>query len=62
MENIITFRSPVANTVDYTVLAGSPDEIIAAYRQVTGLASRTPRRDPLIKIFKGKVAGFCFLC
>ena len=30
------FRSPVATAVDYTVFVGSPDEIIAAYRELTG--------------------------
>ncbi|MCR5678797.1 MAG: glycosyl hydrolase family 31 [Prevotella sp.] len=29
-------RSPVADAVDYTVFVGSPDEIIAAYRELTG--------------------------
>lgn len=27
------FRSPVADGVDYTVFVGSPDEIIATYRE-----------------------------
>ncbi|MDE5999067.1 MAG: glycosyl hydrolase family 31, partial [Bacteroidaceae bacterium] len=31
-------RSPMAEAVDYTVFVGSADEIIAAYRQVTGAA------------------------
>jgi len=30
------FRSPVATAVDYTVFVGSADEIIAAYRELTG--------------------------
>ncbi len=30
------FRSPVATQVDYTVFVGSADEIIAAYRELTG--------------------------
>ena len=30
------FRSPVATQVDYTVFVGSPDEIIATYRELTG--------------------------
>lgn len=34
--NTTTFRSPVADAVDYTVFVGTPDEIIAAYRQLTG--------------------------
>ena len=37
-----TFRSPVANAVDYTVFVGSPDEIIATYRQLTGPAPLMP--------------------
>ena len=31
-----TFRSPVADAVDYTVFVGTPDEIIATYRELTG--------------------------
>ena len=31
-----TFSSPVAKAVDYTVFVGTPDEIIAAYRELTG--------------------------
>ena len=34
--NQTTFRSPVANAVDYTVFIGTPDEIIASYRELTG--------------------------
>ena len=34
--NQTTFRSPVANAVDYTVFVGTPDEIIASYRELTG--------------------------
>ena len=30
------FRSPVATAVDYTVFIGTPDEIIATYRELTG--------------------------
>ena len=30
------FRSPIAEAVDYTVFVGSPDEIIATYRELTG--------------------------
>ena len=37
------FRSPVAKTVDYTVFVGSPDEIIATYRNLTGNAPLMPR-------------------
>lgn len=36
-------RSPFANAVDYTVFVGSPDEIIAAYRQTTGMAPMMPK-------------------
>jgi len=38
-----TFRSPVANAVDYTVFVGTPDEIIATYRQLTGTAPLMPQ-------------------
>ena len=31
-----TFRSPVAEAVDYTVFCGTPEQIIASYRSVTG--------------------------
>ena len=34
--NQTTFRSPIANAVDYTVFVGTPDEIIASYRELTG--------------------------
>ena len=37
------FRSPVASTVDYTVFVGSPDEIIATYRELTGECPLMPR-------------------
>ena len=30
------FRSPAAQAVDYTVFVGTPDEIIATYRELTG--------------------------
>ena len=36
-------RSPVAEAVDYTVFVGSPDEVIAAYRQTTGPAPMMPK-------------------
>ncbi len=36
------FRSPVAAAVDYTVFVGSPDEVIAAYRHLTGPAPLMP--------------------
>ena len=31
-----TFRSPIADAVDYTVFVGSADEVIATYRELTG--------------------------
>ena len=37
------FRSPVATAVDYTVFVGSADEIIAGYRELTGVAPLMPR-------------------
>ena len=37
-----TFRSPVADAVDYTVFIGTPDEIIATYRSLTGAAPQMP--------------------
>ena len=36
------FSSPVAEAVDYTVFVGSPDEIIASYRTLTGPAPKMP--------------------
>ena len=42
VENNTTFRSPVAEAVDYTVFVGSPDEIIATYRQLTGQCPLMP--------------------
>ena len=36
VDNSTVFRSPVAEGVDYTVITGSADEIIASYRTVTG--------------------------
>ncbi|MBQ8097411.1 MAG: glycosyl hydrolase family 31 [Prevotella sp.] len=36
------FRSPVADAVDYTVFVGTPDEIIATYRELTGPAPKMP--------------------
>ena len=38
-----TFRSPVAQAVDYTVFTGTPDEIIATYRRLTGQAPPMPQ-------------------
>jgi len=37
------FSSPVADAVDYTVFVGTPDEIIATYREVTGECPLMPR-------------------
>ena len=37
------FRSPVANAVDYTVFVGTPDEIIATYRELTGTCPEMPQ-------------------
>ena len=36
------FSSPVASAVDYTVFIGTPDEIIATYRELTGKAPLMP--------------------
>jgi len=36
------FRSPVSDVVDYTVFVGSPDDIIASYRELTGAAAKMP--------------------
>ena len=36
VQNQTVFRSPVADAVDYTVFVGTPDEIIASYRHLTG--------------------------
>ncbi len=35
-------RSPVATAVDYTVFMGTPDEIIATYRELTGASRPMP--------------------
>ena len=43
VKDVTVFRSPVANAVDYTVFVGSADEIIATYRQLTGMAPLMPR-------------------
>ena len=42
VEDQTVFRSPVANAVDYTVFVGTPDEIIATYRDLTGKAPKMP--------------------
>ncbi len=36
VNNETVFSSPVADAVDYTVFIGTPDEIIATYRELTG--------------------------
>jgi alpha-D-xyloside xylohydrolase len=40
---ITEFRSPVADALDYVVMAGRGDEITAAYRQLTGPVPLMPR-------------------
>ncbi|HLP08155.1 MAG TPA: TIM-barrel domain-containing protein [Opitutaceae bacterium] len=40
---VTEFRSPVADALDYVVVAGHGDEITAAYRQLTGPAPLMPR-------------------
>ena len=37
------FSSPVSTAVDYTVFVGTPDEVVATYRQLTGRAPLMPR-------------------
>ena len=37
------FRSPVADAVDYTVFVGTPDDIIATYRDLTGRSPLMPQ-------------------
>ena len=37
------FRSPVATAVDYTVFVGTPDEIIATFRELTGPCPQMPK-------------------
>ena len=36
-------RSPVAKSVDYTVFVGTPDEIVATYRRLTGECPMMPK-------------------
>ncbi len=36
------FRSPLSTAVDYTVFIGTPDEIIATYRELTGECPQMP--------------------
>jgi alpha-D-xyloside xylohydrolase len=42
VSNQTVFRSPIADAVDYTVFVGSPDEVIATYRQLTGECPQMP--------------------
>jgi alpha-D-xyloside xylohydrolase len=42
-DNITTFRSPNAKMLDYVVFAGSADEVIASYRNLSGNAPMFPR-------------------
>lgn len=42
VDNHTVFRSPASTKVDYTVFTGTPDEIIATYRQLTGPAPDMP--------------------
>lgn len=37
------FQSPVADAVDYTVFVGTADEVVAAYRHLTGQAPMMPK-------------------
>ncbi len=37
------FRSPVGKKVDYTVFIGTPDEIMASYRELTGQCPKMPQ-------------------
>ena len=43
VKNQTVLASPVAQQVDYTVFIGTPDEIIATYRHLTGEAPLMPR-------------------
>ena len=42
-ENTTTFRSPSAKMLDYVVFAGSADEVIASYRNLSGHAPMFPK-------------------
>ncbi len=42
-DNTTTFRSPNAKKLDYVVFAGSADEVIASYRDLSGHAPMFPR-------------------
>ena len=43
VENKTVLRSPLSEKVDFTVFIGTPDEIVASYRQLTGCAPMMPR-------------------
>ena len=43
VQNLTTFRSPLAEAVDYTVFVGSADEVVASYRTLTGKCPLMPR-------------------
>jgi len=42
VDNTTTFSSPVSQNLDYTVFAGSADEVIASYRTLTGPVPQMP--------------------
>lgn len=42
VDNTTTFSSPVAQNLDYTVFAGTADEVIASYRTLTGPVPSMP--------------------
>ena len=42
VKDATVFRSPIATAVDYTIFVGSPDEIIATYRELTGASPLIP--------------------
>lgn len=42
VEDETAFRSPVAQALDYTVFAGEADEVISAYRKLTGPVPQMP--------------------
>lgn len=42
VDNTTTFCSPVSQNLDYTVFAGTPDEVIATYRTLTGPVPHMP--------------------
>lgn len=42
VDNTTTFSSPVAQSVDYTVFVGKPEDVISSYRKQTGEAPMMP--------------------